>query len=72
MFEGLYIEIPPLKLNNDDLYILKSQLVYLETLECRKRLSKQFIEEERKRITELFKLELMQIDLNKTNAYNAK
>jgi len=55
----LFINIPPLKLNNDDYHKLKSQLVYLESPECRSKMSKEFITEERKRITELFKFELL-------------
>ena len=56
---NLTIEIPPLKLSNDDFRILKANLVYLETPECRTKLSKEFITDERRRLTHLFRLHIL-------------
>lgn len=62
MNRDLSIKIPFLQLNNEDFYILKANLVYLESLECRKLLSQSKITEEKKRITELFKQCLININ----------
>ena len=62
MNRDLSIKIPLLQLNNEDFYILKANLVYLESLECRKLLSQSKITEEKKRITELFKQCLININ----------